>query len=235
MENNEHSADTVLEGKKKKNKYLGHLKTIIKHKIEVGKVCFKFGLYKQGLIHDLSKFSLVEFGPSARYFQGGSSPIDAEKREKGYSAAWLHHKSKNKHHQWYWMDWDSKQNPTPCRIPRQYVYEMIADWIGAGKVYGQNAGKKWSQSEPYNYYKSHNRQSASDFPIWNFATQAMIDWILVDLKEYGFGYVADRIRRDYYGYKFYDSILTTGDKEVYPWLVEYNELVLKYYEEENND
>ena len=63
----------------------------------------------------------------------------------------------------------------------------------------------------------------------------MIDWILVDLKEYGFDYVADRIRRDYYGYKFYDSILTTGDKEVYPWLVEYNELVLKYYEEENND
>ena len=214
------------------NKYLGHLKTILRHKKYVGKYCFKFGLYKQGILHDLSKFSITEFAPSARYFQGGSSPIDAEKKEKGYSAAWLNHKSRNKHHQWYWMDWDAKQNPKPCRIPRQYVYEMIADWIGAGMAYGNNTGKKWSWSEPFEYYKKRNRKSESDFPIWEFATMAMIDTILVDLMEYGIDYVADRIKRDYYGYKFYDSIIKSGDKELYPWLVEYNELVLKYYEEE---
>lgn len=214
------------------NKYLAHAKTVIKHKIEVGKVCFKFGLYKQGLLHDLSKFSITEFMPSARYFQGTSSPIDAEKKEKGYSAAWLHHKAKNKHHQWYWMDWDNKQNPTPCRIPREYIYEMIADWIGAGKVYGNKAGKEWSWSEPYEYYKAHNRNSECGFPIWEFATKAMIDTILVDLKEFGFDYVADRIRRDYYGYRFYDCLLKTKDGEVCPWLKDYNDLVIKYYEED---
>lgn len=211
------------------NKYFEHLKTIVKHKIEVGKVCFQFGLYWQGIIHDLSKFSWTEFGPSARYFQGTCSPIDVEKKEKGYSAAWLHHKAKNKHHQWYWMDWDSQQNPKPCRIPRQYVYEMIADWIGAGKVYGKRAGSEWSWDEPYKYYKAHNRESAGEYPIWDFVTRAMIDYILVDLKLYGIDYVADRIRRDYYGYKFYDNLKIEDGREVWNWIEDYNKVVLKYY------
>lgn len=214
------------------NKYFQHLKTIIKHKIEVGKVCFKFGLKWRGITHDLSKFSFVEFAPSARYFQGTSSPIDAEKKEKGYSSAWLHHKAKNKHHQWYWMDWDNKQNPAPCRIPRKYVYEMIADWIGAGKVYGQRAGKEWSQNEPYEYYKAHNRNSESKFPIWEPVTKAMIDYILIDLKENGLDYVADRVRRDFYGYKFYDNNIETKGRKGYPWIFEYKELVEKYYDGE---
>lgn len=212
------------------NRYWAHFKTIIKHKIEVGKVCFKFGLYWQGIVHDLSKFSIAEFAPSAKYFQGHMSPIDAEKIEKGYSAAWLHHKARNKHHQWYWMDWDSKQNPTPCKIPREYVYEMIADWIGAGKVYGANKGEPWSWSEPYEYYKAHNRTSESGFPIWHFTTRAMIDSILIDLKEYGLPFVARRIRKDYYGQKFYDNPKSNDGRELAAWLIEYNDLVNEYYE-----
>lgn len=210
--------------------YWKHFKTIMKHKIEVAKVCFRFGIGWQGIIHDLSKFSITEFAPSARYFQGTSSPIDTEKTEKGYSAAWLHHKAKNKHHQWYWMDWDNKQNPTPCRIPAKYVYEMIADWIGAGKVYGEKARKLWSWSEPYEYYKAHNRKSESDFPIWEFATQAMIDFILVDLMEWGFDFTAKRIKDGYYERKFYHN-LKSKDGELLDWIVEYNQLVNKYYSE----
>lgn len=213
-----------------KNKYYQHFKVIVKHKIEVGKVCFKFGLYWQGLTHDLSKFSITEFAPSARYFQGIGSPIDKEKEELGYSAAWLHHKAKNKHHQWYWMDWDSRQRPTPCQIPRKYVYEMIADWIGAGIVYGARANKIWDWGEPYEYYRFHNRESANAFPIWHWKTKAMIDTILVDLKEYGIDYVADRIRRDYYGYIFYDKIVSTKTGKIYPWQTQYEELVKNYYE-----
>lgn len=213
------------------NKYLEHFKTVVRHKKVVRKVCFKFGLYKQGLLHDISKFSLVEFAPSARYFQGTSSPIDAEKREKGYSEAWLHHKAHNKHHQWYWMDWDSKQNPTPCRIPAKYVYEMIADWIGAGMVYGEKAGQKWSWSEPYEYYKAHNRESESNFPIWEFATKAMIDTILVDLKEFGLKYVAIKIKCGFYEEQFYHNY-KNEDGEVFAWLKKYNDLVNKYYKED---
>lgn len=211
------------------NNFFKHLKTVCDHKMVVGKMCFKFGLYKQGILHDLSKFSFSEFFPSIKYYRGNCSPIAVEKQEKGYSLAWLHHKSLNKHHPWYWMDWDNKQNPTPCRIPREYVYEMIADWIGAGIVYGKKLGEKWSWSEPYEYYKKHNRDSESNFPIWEFATKAMIDYILIDLKEYGIDYVADRIRRDYYGYRFYDNSKNEQGEEIFNWLFDYNQLIMKYY------
>ena len=40
---------------------LKHFITITKHRHKVMRYCFKVGLYKQGLIHDLSKYSFVEF------------------------------------------------------------------------------------------------------------------------------------------------------------------------------
>lgn len=109
--------------------YIKHLKKILKHKKEVCKVCFKFGLYWQGLIHDNSKFLPVEFINSAKYYQGNRSPIEAEKEDKGYSLAWAHHHNHNKHHWQYWLDHDNYQNPTPMKIPYKYVIEAVADWI----------------------------------------------------------------------------------------------------------
>lgn len=79
-------------------KYIKHFITITKHMYYVRKFCFKCGFYKRGLLHDLSKYSPIEFFSSARYFQGTSSPIDAEKKAKGYSLAWQHHKGHNPHH-----------------------------------------------------------------------------------------------------------------------------------------
>ena len=38
-----------------------HLKTINHHKWLVMKSCFRLGMYKQGLLHDLSKYSPTEF------------------------------------------------------------------------------------------------------------------------------------------------------------------------------
>jgi len=61
------------------------------------------------IVHDLSKYSIIEFFESARYFQGLSSPIDATKREIGYSIAWQNHKAKNKHHWQYWVDFNGKE------------------------------------------------------------------------------------------------------------------------------
>lgn len=45
---------------KLKNIFL-HFKKICVHKYWVRYYCFKAGLYWQGIIHDLSKFSPVEF------------------------------------------------------------------------------------------------------------------------------------------------------------------------------
>lgn len=81
-----------------------HFQTITEHKCLVMKECFKVGLYKQGLLHDLSKYTPEEFRTGVLYFQGNRSPNAAEKEKMGYSGAWLHHKGRNKHHYEYWID-----------------------------------------------------------------------------------------------------------------------------------
>lgn len=45
------------------NKALAHLHTINKHKVKVTWLCFRCHLYKQGLLHDLSKYSYIELKP----------------------------------------------------------------------------------------------------------------------------------------------------------------------------
>lgn len=126
-----------------------HLKTISKHKAIVCMECVKCGFVWRGLMHDNSKFSLAEFLPSAKYFQGNRSPIDAEKEQNGYSAAWLHHMGHNPHHWEYWIDFDENGKIIANKIPYQYVVEMVCDWIGAGKAYNKD---KWTQEEPLSYY-----------------------------------------------------------------------------------
>lgn len=126
-----------------------HFKTICKHKAVVYHECKACGIPWQGIIHDMSKFSLIEFSASAKHFQGNRSPIEAEKEELEYSIAWLHHKGVNKHHWEWWTDFDNNGKIIANKIPSQYVVEMICDWVGAGKVYNST---KWTQDEPYNYF-----------------------------------------------------------------------------------
>lgn len=126
-----------------------HFKTIMRHKWYVMVECFKVGLYRQGIVHDLSKFSITEFMPSARYFQGDKSPTEKERIERWYSEARLHHKGRNKHHQHYWIDIiDDKL--TPVEMPEKYVLELCCDFIGAGKAYNP---KGFNQKEPLKYFQ----------------------------------------------------------------------------------
>ena len=114
-----------------------HFRTITKHKQMVMENCFKVGLYKQGLLHDLSKYSWEEFRIGVKYYQGDRSPNAAEKEEKGYSVAWLHHKGRNKHHFEYWIDFapDKSAGLIGNEMPLKYLVEMVMDRIAASKVY----------------------------------------------------------------------------------------------------
>lgn len=127
-----------------------HFKTICKHKAAVYKQCKSCGIWWQGVTHDLSKFSPIEFSSSAKYFQGNRSPIDAAKEACGYSLAWQHHMGHNPHHWEYWIDYANDGGIIALKIPYKYVVEMICDWIGAGKVYG---GGNWTQHDPLAYYE----------------------------------------------------------------------------------
>ena len=134
------------------NKVIGHFKTITAHKILVMKECFKIGLYKQGLLHDLSKYSPTEFFVGCRYYQGDRSPNNAEREDTGVSRAWLHHKGRNRHHFEYWIDYSIDIPGHPMggmRMPRKYVAEMLMDRIAASKIYN---GEKYTDSFPLQYY-----------------------------------------------------------------------------------
>ena len=134
-------------------KAVKHFCTITKHKILVMKECFRVGLYRQGLLHDLSKYSWTEFRVGCRYYQGTRSPNNAEREDKGCSSAWLHHKGRNKHHYEYWLDYslDGSGTLTGMKMPVKYVVEMFLDRIAASKVY---KGEKYKDSDPLEYYKN---------------------------------------------------------------------------------
>ena len=114
--------------------FFAHLHTVNTHRFIVMKLCFKCGLYWQGLTHDLSKYSPSEFWLGVKYFQGTRSPIDAERKDRGYSTAWLHHKGRNRHHWQYWVD--QKDGKLMVQeMPMKYIKEMLCDRIAACMVY----------------------------------------------------------------------------------------------------
>lgn len=128
----------------------GHFNTIIKHKYEVLKNCFKAGIYLQGITHDLSKFSPSEFFVGVIHYQGDRSPNEGERENYGYSKAWMHHKGRNKHHFEYWTDYNiNTRRVEPVEMPKKYVIEMFCDRVAASKVY---LGNDYTASAPYEYF-----------------------------------------------------------------------------------
>lgn len=96
----------------------------------------------------MSKYSPTEFCISAKFYQGKSSPIDAEIIKNGYSVAWLNHVHKNKHHFQHWIHYN-KAKVEPVDMPLKYILEMACDFVGAGKAYNNVTNDK---SEPLKYW-----------------------------------------------------------------------------------
>lgn len=132
------------------NKASAHFKTIIRHRHMVIKHCKKAGILRQGLFHDLSKFSPTEFIPGAKYFLGTRSPNEAEREKFGYSLAWIHHKGRNKHHFEYWTDYNPQTRVMgPVKMPLKYVKEMFCDRVAASKIY---MGKNYNDGCSLEYF-----------------------------------------------------------------------------------
>ncbi len=130
--------------------FFRHFCTITKHRHKVIAACFKAGIGWQGLRHDLSKYSPVEFLPGARNYQGFRSPNEVEREKLGYSPAWLHHKGRNRHHFEYWNDYNPKEKRVmPVKMPRKYVAEMFCDRLSASKTY---QGKNYTDRHPLEYF-----------------------------------------------------------------------------------
>lgn len=169
-----------------------HFRIITKHKQMVMENCFKVGLYKQGLLHDLSKYSWEEFRIGVKYYQGDRSPNAAEKEEKGYSVAWLHHKGRNKHHFEYWIDFapDKSAGLIGNEMPLKYLVEMVMDRIAASKVY---KGDAYTDACPWEYYAR-----GQDYTVMHKKTRAQLEKLLLMLKDEGeektFAYIRKLLR-----------------------------------------
>lgn len=130
--------------------FFGHLGTVTRHRNMVMKHCFKAGIIKRGLLHDLSKFSPTEFRAGVKYYQGNRSPNEREREIGGYSTAWLHHKGRNRHHFEYWTDYSIKTKKLmPVPMPDEYLYEMFCDRVAASKIYKK---KDYNDRCPLEYF-----------------------------------------------------------------------------------
>lgn len=156
--------------------HIRYLQSQLRHKWFVFLECCKLGIPWLGIIHDWSKFLPSEWLGYARYFYGhypslAEIPGDwrfrvlsREDVERQFDIAWLHHQHRNKHH---WQRWlltldsarsDGKLFPLP--MPDRYRREMLADWRGAGRAYGNPNTAEW-------YMQNRNQmQLHDDTRLW---------------------------------------------------------------------
>lgn len=166
-------------------KIIGHLKTINAHKALVTKLCFRCGLYRQGLLHDLSKYSPIELKTGFRYYQGFRSPINAQKEAEGCSVSWLHHKGCNPHHWEYWLD-NSPKGVVAMKMPFNYVVEMFCDRVAASMTYLKD---KYSDASALEYFEAHRGST-----FFHPDTERQIAYLLRYLADHGLDKTIKRIR-----------------------------------------
>ncbi|MBP5313547.1 MAG: catalase [Eggerthellaceae bacterium] len=171
------------------------------HRREVRRLCFAVGLYKQGLIHDLSKYSPSEFWAGVKYFQGYRSPNALERDLYGYSVAWLHHKGRNKHHFEYWVDvnteekFDYAESYVGAPMPTRYLIEMFFDRIAASKVYQK---ENYTDASALEYFE---RECLRHYVPMHDKTKRVLVELLHMLADNGEEYVLSYIRQTYVSQK----------------------------------
>jgi len=172
-----------------------HFCTITNHKLLVMKGCFRVGLYRQGLLHDMSKYGPTEFLVGCKYYKGYMSPNNEERKVRGYSSAWLHHKGRNKHHLEYWIDYGGgehekgKKQMCGMKMPICYVVEMFIDRISACINYQKD---KYTDASAFIYY-----DNSKGHLMLHPDTRALLEYLLVMLMVKGeketFSYVKHEV------------------------------------------
>lgn len=183
--------------------FLGNLKTVLVHKYFVGKYCFMCGLYWQGIVHDLSKFTPIEFIESCKFYTGTQSPIDTCKKCYGYSNAWLHHRGRNYHHWEMWLD-NFEKGTTRLKMPFKYALEMVCDFLGAGRAYN---GKSFSIQGEYEWWLKKR-----EVALLHEDTLMLIDVLFSTMEEKGIeNTLKDSVFIDRLGYvyKYHSELLSS--------------------------
>ena len=127
-----------------------YTESLLKHIAYVKEAGVALGVPLEQLAqHDISKWTQEEFASYAINFYG--SDEDKLNNKDAFDLAWLHHIHYNKHHPQHWILQQASGEVKVLLMPRNYVLEMIADWIGASRAYtGSTDMTSWLLTE---YYK----------------------------------------------------------------------------------
>lgn len=153
--------------------HLAYLRYVLRHKYYVVVASRLTGVpLLQALLHDLSKFTLAEWGPYARSF---FNPDGTRRHGKGtpeFDLAWLHHQKRNLHHPQAWALVRDHGSVVPQPMPLRYVKEMVADWLGAGAA---KSGRGIDIADTVNWYLGHGPR------VLHPETRAAVETILNQL------------------------------------------------------
>ncbi len=172
--------------------FFGHLKTVTQHRRLVRKYCFRLGLYRQGLMHDLSKFSPTEFRAGIKYYTGKKSPNAGEREEYGFSPAWMHHKGRNRHHFEYWTDYvgpDKELVGVP--MPPKYFAEMFCDRIAASRIYNSD---NYTDDMPLEYF-----YRTKEYRLMHKDTRETLEMLLKMVRDEGEDAAFDYVKKNILG------------------------------------
>lgn len=153
--------------------FVKHLVTISKHRHTVLFNAFHMGIFLFALHHDLSKLSPKEFIKSAKYYQGTSSPIYAQRCHEDYfSSICQHHVRHNPHHWEYWTDFFNGYLFIKT-MPYKWAVEYVCDTLSASKVY---AGESYQRQMTLDYFLLHSPHF--------YMSEATKEFVIYCLKEY---------------------------------------------------
>jgi len=148
-------------------RHWSYLKYIARHKWYVLVAGHKIGAgWFRLLTHDLSKFSPSEWKPYSETFYNKNGSNKKYKSNEGFDKAWLKHIHRNKHHWQYWVLRNDGGKVSTLIMPRKYVLEMVADWMGAGKA----ITGEWEYSDWYSKNK--------DKIVIHEATRALVEALI---------------------------------------------------------
>lgn len=156
------------------NKHLKYLSYVLRHKWYVLVECWKYGLYWQGISHDMSKFLPREWFPYVERFYGSNETVrdktgyyDPTINEE-FAKAWFWHQKCNKHHWQYWIQPKDNGELKCMEIPFKYCLEMVCDWAGAGRAQGFSEPVSWYRANKDKLILHENSRLLIENCLWEF-------------------------------------------------------------------
>lgn len=147
-------------------RHANYLKYVLRHKWFVLVSAIRIGAPFWGaIVHDLSKFRPSEWGPYARTFYAPDGTKQYNETEE-FNRAWNDHQKRNRHHWQYWLLTFDRGETIALPMPKHYILEMVADWMGSGRA----ITGKWEVLEWYR----KNRETMTLHPETRFQVESIL-------------------------------------------------------------